>query len=76
MSFKQSPTGKAESRGREAILFLGCTSRGGWGERPSCRWAAPAAALRKKQLVTKQKSPRLILPRVNHAKGGSAGLLC
>lgn len=46
------------------------------GERPSCSWAAPAAALRKKQLVTKQRLPRLILPRVNHAKGGSGGLLC
>lgn len=53
--------GKAESRGRE---------------RPSCSWAAPAAALRKGQLVTKQKPPMLIPQDANHAENDSGGLLC
>lgn len=40
------------------------------GGKPSCSWAAPAAALRKRQ-----RPPWLTLPRVNR-EGGSGGLLC
>lgn len=56
VSFKWSLTGKALS------------PEG--GEKPSCSWAAPPAALRKRQ-----RPPRLTQPRVNR-EGGSGGLLC
>lgn len=52
--------GRRSPEGGKAILFLGCT----------------AAALRKGQLVTKQKPPMLIPQRAEHAEGDSGGLLC